>query len=47
MLYGLLCHDDWDVEKKVRFAVQVATCKVQHEGFEGVGWHVMGNADAA
>ncbi|KAK8110377.1 uncharacterized protein PG998_006834 [Apiospora kogelbergensis] len=42
MLYGLLCHqEDWDAETKVRFAVQLATSKVQMEGFSGVGTHVM------
>ncbi|KAK8066986.1 Ribokinase-like protein [Apiospora hydei] len=44
MLYGLLCHqDDWDADTKVRFAVQLATSKVQVEGFGGVGTHVMGD----
>ncbi|KAI1498545.1 Ribokinase-like protein [Biscogniauxia marginata] len=38
MLFGLLCHTrDWDVETKVRFAVRLATVKVQQEGFDGVG----------
>jgi ketohexokinase len=42
MLFALLCHDkDGDVESKVRFAVQLATCKVQKEGFGGVGGDVM------
>ncbi|KAI1636421.1 Ribokinase-like protein [Biscogniauxia mediterranea] len=41
MLFGLLCHTrDWDDEKKVRFAVQLATLKVQQEGFDGVGAEV-------
>ncbi|KAK7965960.1 uncharacterized protein PG986_000237 [Apiospora aurea] len=44
MLYGLLCHqDDWDADTKVRFAVQLATSKVQVEGFGGVGTQVMGD----
>ncbi|KAI1098520.1 Ribokinase-like protein [Jackrogersella minutella] len=42
MLFGLLCHhDDWDTEKKVQFAVQLATCKVQQDGFDGVGAEVL------
>ncbi|KAI5924308.1 Ribokinase-like protein [Camillea tinctor] len=41
MLFGLLCHTrDWNDEKKVRFAVQLATLKVQQEGFDGVGAEV-------
>ncbi|KAI1763038.1 Ribokinase-like protein [Hypoxylon sp. FL1150] len=42
MLFGLLCHhEDWDTEKKVQFAVQLATRKVQQDGFDGVGAGVM------
>ncbi|OTB05838.1 hypothetical protein M426DRAFT_319521 [Hypoxylon sp. CI-4A] len=42
MLFGLLCHhQDWDTEKKVQFAVQLATCKVQRDGFDGVGATVL------
>ncbi|KAI1076264.1 Ribokinase-like protein [Whalleya microplaca] len=38
LLFGMLCHpEDWNAEMKVRFAVQLATCKVQREGFDGVG----------
>lgn len=38
MLFGLLCHhEDWDTERKVQFAVQLATRKVQQDGFDGVG----------
>lgn len=38
MLYGLLCHDrDWDTEMKLRFAAELATLKVQREGFNGLG----------
>ncbi|KAI5862794.1 Ribokinase-like protein [Durotheca rogersii] len=37
ILFGLLCHEDWDAETKVQFAVQLATRKVQRDGFEGVG----------
>ncbi|CAJ2507819.1 Uu.00g090050.m01.CDS01 [Anthostomella pinea] len=48
MLFGLLCHgEDWDVETKVRFAVQLATCKVQREGFDGVGADVLSCFDVA
>ena len=33
MLFGLICHlRDWDTERKLRFAVQVAARKVQEEG---------------
>ncbi|KAK8047790.1 hypothetical protein PG996_015854 [Apiospora saccharicola] len=43
MLYGLLCYqEDWDTDTKLRFAVQLATRKVQVEGFGGIGTHVMG-----
>ncbi|KAI1776065.1 Ribokinase-like protein [Hypoxylon cercidicola] len=42
MLFGLLCHhEDWDMETKVQFAVQLATRKVQQDGFDGVGAGVM------
>lgn len=38
MLYGLLAHGtDWDERRKVRFAVGLATLKVQREGFDGLG----------
>ena len=37
MLFGLLCHHDWDTERKIEFAVQLATRKVQQDGFDGVG----------
>jgi ketohexokinase len=38
MLYGLICHtDDWCPEAKLRFAVDLATKKVQREGFAGLG----------
>lgn len=38
MLYGLTCrYRDWDLRKKVMFAVDLATRKVQQEGFDGVG----------
>ena len=42
MLFGLLCHhEDWDTEKQVQFAVQLATLKVQQDGFDGVGAEAM------
>ncbi|KAI2473717.1 Ribokinase-like protein [Annulohypoxylon bovei var. microspora] len=42
MLFGLLCHhEDWNTERKVQFAVQLATCKVQRDGFDGVGAEVL------
>ncbi|MBE3044746.1 hypothetical protein IMZ48_19735 [Candidatus Bathyarchaeota archaeon] len=38
MLYGLTCrHSDWDARAKLRFAVDLASLKVQREGFEGLG----------
>ncbi|PHH60843.1 hypothetical protein CDD80_1548 [Ophiocordyceps camponoti-rufipedis] len=40
MLYGLFCRETttgWDVQQTVRFAVQLATLKVQREGFGGLG----------
>ncbi|KAI1847182.1 hypothetical protein JX265_011857 [Neoarthrinium moseri] len=41
MLFALLHHhEDWRIRDKVRFAVQLATSKVQMEGFCGVGAHV-------
>jgi ketohexokinase len=34
MLYGLVCRADaWDLETKLGFAVDLATLKVQQEGF--------------
>lgn len=43
MLYGLICHDrDWGVREKARFAVDLATLKVQREGFDGLGIAVLG-----
>lgn len=36
-LYGLLCRtDDWDVQRMVRFAVDLATLKIQQDGFGGL-----------
>ncbi|KAI0397243.1 Ribokinase-like protein [Xylariaceae sp. FL0594] len=38
ILYGFLCHEsDWDIQAKLDFAVQLATCKVQQEGFDNLG----------
>ena len=43
MLYGLTCHwADWDIRAKLRFAVDMATLKVQREGFEGLGRDAQG-----
>ncbi|KUI71551.1 Ketohexokinase [Cytospora mali] len=37
MLYGLLCRTgDWDVQRMVRFAVDLATLKIQQDGFRGL-----------
>lgn len=37
MLYGLTCHDDdWSMGQRVAFAVELATLKVQQEGFCGL-----------
>ncbi|PSR94324.1 D-sorbose [Coniella lustricola] len=37
-LYDLLCRSgDWDVKKTVRFAVDLATTKIQQYGFGGLG----------
>ncbi|KAK1831560.1 Ketohexokinase [Podospora conica] len=37
MLYGMICHaDDWDQGTKLAFAVELATKKVQREGFGGL-----------
>ncbi|PKS05255.1 hypothetical protein jhhlp_008626 [Lomentospora prolificans] len=38
MLYGLICHAiDWDTEAKLKFAINLATLKVQREGFGRLG----------
>ncbi|KAF4119616.1 ketohexokinase [Geosmithia morbida] len=37
MLYGLLCHADWDTERQVNFAVHLASLKVQQDGFARLG----------
>ncbi|TGJ86175.1 hypothetical protein E0Z10_g2602 [Xylaria hypoxylon] len=39
ILFGFLHHDyDWDSMAKLSFAVQLATCKVQQEGFNDLGF---------
>ncbi|KAI8951357.1 Ribokinase-like protein [Xylaria longipes] len=39
ILFGFLQHDyDWDNRTKLSFAVQLATCKVQQEGFKDLGF---------
>ncbi|TFB05320.1 Ketohexokinase, partial [Trichoderma ghanense] len=41
MLYSLVCRSrDWDISHGLRFAVHLATTKVQREGFQGLGAHV-------
>ena len=37
ILYCILCHPDWETEKKLRFAVELSTKKVQREGFDRLG----------
>jgi ketohexokinase len=38
VLFGLLCHSaDWDTDATLRFAVDLATQKVQMNGFAGLG----------
>lgn len=37
VMYGLLCRTEhWDIQRTVRFAVDLATIKVQQEGFDGL-----------
>jgi ketohexokinase len=46
MLYGLICHPgDWSTGRKLGFAVQLATLKVQREGFDGLGADMLKTAD--
>ncbi|SPJ79849.1 uncharacterized protein FTOL_08240 [Fusarium torulosum] len=46
MLYGLICHPgDWSTGRKLGFAVQLATLKVQREGFDGLGADMLETAD--
>ncbi|KAI1824683.1 Ribokinase-like protein [Xylaria intraflava] len=43
ILFGFLYHEhDWDDQAKLSFAVQLATCKVQQEGFNGIGFEAFG-----
>ncbi|KAI0977379.1 putative PfkB family kinase [Xylaria arbuscula] len=43
ILFGFLHHDhDWDNRAKLSFAVQLATCKVQQEGFNDLGFKAPG-----
>ena len=37
MLFGLLCGQDWCLEKKLSFANELAGRKVGQEGFSGLG----------
>ncbi len=38
MLFGMVCHGgDWDVPTKLAFAVDLASRKVQLDGFQGLG----------
>ncbi|KAI1435979.1 hypothetical protein GGR50DRAFT_653068, partial [Xylaria sp. CBS 124048] len=42
ILFGFLYHEqDWDQRAKLGFAVQLATCKVQREGFGGLGYEAL------
>ncbi|KAI1132004.1 Ribokinase-like protein [Nemania abortiva] len=42
ILFGFLHHDcDWNNWAKLSFAVQLATCKVQQEGFNGLGFKAL------
>lgn len=42
-LYGLLCRTgDWDVSRVVRFGVDLATIKIQQDGFQGLASKVSG-----
>ncbi|KAI0490688.1 Ribokinase-like protein [Xylaria cf. heliscus] len=48
MLFGFLQHDyDWDTRAKLSFAVQLATCKVQQEGFNDLGFKALRRLAAA
>lgn len=38
MLFGILCHEhDWDNERKLQFATELAGIKVCQDGFRGLG----------
>lgn len=42
MLYGLVCRDErWTASQKLDFAVELATLKVQREGFANLGSDIM------
>lgn len=42
MLYGLVCRDErWTANQKLDFAVELATLKVQREGFANLGADIM------
>ncbi|KAI1175505.1 Ribokinase-like protein [Nemania sp. FL0916] len=42
ILFGFLRHEhDWDSRTKLSFAVRLATCKVQQEGFNGLGFKAL------
>ncbi|KAF9881257.1 putative mfs transporter protein [Colletotrichum karsti] len=46
MLYGLTCQTDhWDLGQKLDFAVDLATLKVQREGFGGLGEDMQSRVD--
>ncbi|KAI0408208.1 Ribokinase-like protein [Xylaria palmicola] len=48
VLFGFLQHrHDWDDRAKLSFAVQLATCKVQQEGFDGLGFKTLRHLAAA
>lgn len=45
MLYGLVCREEtWQLSQSVKFAVDLATLKVQREGFEGLGADMLASA---
>ncbi|KAL8909937.1 MAG: hypothetical protein Q9171_004758 [Xanthocarpia ochracea] len=37
MLFGLMCHDDWILDRKLKFANELAGHKVMQEGLGGLG----------
>lgn len=42
MLYGLVCRDErWTASQRLDFAVELATLKVQREGFANLGTDIM------
>ena len=37
LLFGMTCHPhDWELQRKLSFGVDLATCKVQLDGFQGL-----------